>query len=176
MAIKYVIEGPKGTGKSTLVKNLESKLKAQVRYFTADTCLDLPTIQSDSKTKTPVIYERGYLSRFVYGWLWNLKPDVKENPYLQVTRQDFEDLLKEVDKYIILYASVPSILHTRIDKRLKETGKGMEDFEKQELDLSNTFFIQFGKVLQEMYPSKVMMVDTCLYNTPEKLLELVHKL
>lgn len=46
-----IIEGPKGTGKSTLINNIKAEISAEVRHFNSKNFLTKELIDSDIKTR-----------------------------------------------------------------------------------------------------------------------------
>ena len=164
MTILCVIDGPKGSGKTTLASTIAERLNAEHVTFNADRRCTQELIRSCAASDTPYVFERGCLSELIYRWLWNSQNLTGQGVLDQPTRDraDFELLLDSTQAFVILTSSESDLLIERINGRFIESGKGMEDFERNELELSRVLFDAWGQILSAINPEKVhtLLIDS----------------
>ena len=176
MPIKYILEGPKGSGKSTLCRALARDLGAEVKSFSDKNTPHIDTLIHDHLDKNKFIHDRSYLSYLVYGWAQDAHQhfDIKQDStrltletWSPITRKDFIQMLDLIDsKLIILYASKPQQLIDRIKERESFEGKGATQSEYDSLYLSNAMFYSYIHILKTAYnlegkdsSSKIVSID-----------------
>lgn len=176
MPIKYILEGPKGSGKSTLCRALARDLGAEVKSFSDKNTPHIDTLIHDHLDKNKFIHDRSYLSYLVYGWAQDAHQhfDIKQDStrltletWSPITRKDFIQMLDLIDsKLIILYASKPQQLIDRIKERESFEGKGATQSEYDSLYLSNAMFYSYIHILKTAYDlegkdssSKIVSID-----------------
>lgn len=183
----YNFEGPKGSGKSTLSKLIanyyetKTRVPVEIRHFDSDNIVGYTDLLDTQDNSYDLIFDRGLLSYQLYDWLWDngLSENVNKD-YLglsislkqPVNKKHFDILMNEIRyKYVILYSSNPELLEMRIEKRKRESGKGMTPLEKQTLRESNAYYQAMGEFLKYLYPDKVLLIDVADEQTPEELME-----
>lgn len=182
MTIKYWVEGPKGSGKTTVLKRLieltDQKIssKDQFSYHSnskihhfggRDATLQGDVLQQLQVSSKNYFVDRGYLSSIIYGWLGSVEPEFKVTKnfgqwsvtgWTQFEQNQFKmiiDHLKGNDgAYVIFYASNPASLASRIIER----GANMNSSEIQELLASNSLHEAYGKMLQNLYRDKYPII------------------
>ena len=167
--IHYVLEGPKGSGKSTLGRELAQLHQSTVRHFSSENYLKLSQLLHDSTSHESVIYDRGWLSYLIYGFLWNAEqdftvhhdgPEMMIKTWAPLHKGHFNELVDAIKHhYIIFYSSDPELLLARLEKRTVEEGKGYTKHEKEILKESNIMFKHYAKLFKDLYPDKVIAVD-----------------
>lgn len=186
MTINYIIEGPKGVGKSTLANQLSLKFDNHVivKHFDSTHLLDMNEMNQHKIERTNYIYDRGYLSYLVYGWVQNYHQSFETivnhdkiilKSWSPLSREHFVEWLNNVDeengKIYIMYASDWLVLKDRIMKREKESGKGATQDELEALEMSNTMFKHYAFILKKMEEienkknnkshNKIIPIDIC---------------
>lgn len=186
MTINYIIEGPKGVGKSTLAKKLKNSIDGNViiKHFDSTHLLDMNDMNQHRIELNHYIYDRGYLSYLVYGWVQNYHQSFKTivdhdtitlKSWSPLSREHFIEWLNNVDDEIgqiyIMYASDWNVLKERISKREKEIGKGATSDELEALEMSNTVFKHYAYILEKMEEienkknnkvhKKIIPIDIC---------------
>lgn len=153
-----ILDGPKGTGKSTLAKHLAKHWKddTDIIHLTMKTP-NTYSFHQDSISKALVaehntIFDRFYLDELVY--------PIAYKRLSKISTSDFYKLFAETNKHVlqvILYSTDLSILIKRIEKRdnTQLTKKQIE-----QLRISNALFKRLGELMQYM-PLK----DKPNYNT-----------
>lgn len=185
MSLLFNLEGPKGSGKSTLGKSLCDKFEnCELRHFDSDNIVS--NIDFNDIKKSDIIFDRGLLSYQIYDWLWNngishnINSDFSKTLIFYkepLNKRHYDYLMSKVKyKYIILYSSDPEILINRIHKRNKLTNKGANELEWSTLINSNYYYEFMGKFLEKLYPSKVLLIDIAkTSNILELVLESINK-
>ena len=148
--MKINIDGPKGTGKSTLAALFRESLDARHEYvsyrrvYNVDEYVDLINLNNSRD----LVMERGILSSWVYTWL---RDGVFEgNGWLKPTHMsDFKRVIDEFDAYVVFYSSDPDVLLDRIDARQNQTGKGADDREREEIARTSELFRLFAEFLRD---------------------------
>ena len=163
--IHYVLEGPKGSGKSTLGRELAQLHQSTVQHFSSDNYLKMSQLLHES-----VIYDRGWLSYLIYGFLWNAEQDFtvhRDGPEMMIRtwaplhKGHFNELVDAIKyHYIIFYSSDVDLLLNRLDSidaalESKEYNKS----EKEILKESNIMFKHYAKLFKDLYPDKVIAID-----------------
>lgn len=168
MSILFNFEGPKGSGKSTIInKFLDDYPNISVRKFDSNTIVTNDEFIYASKND--VIFDRGILSYQIYDWLWNNNISKQEkldfstyslNIKTPINKEHFDYLIKNIKyKLVIFYSSDIELLINRINKRKAEINKGADELEWKTLHDSNLYFKYMGMFLQELYPDKVLLID-----------------
>lgn len=175
MTIKYWVEGPKGSGKTTVLKHLaaatDEKISSkdqfsyhsnsQIHHFGGhDATLQGDILQRLQVSSKNYFVDRGYLSSIIYGWLGSVEPEFKITKnfgqwsvagWTQFEQNQFKLIVDHIKgnngAYIVLYASNPADLASRIIER----GTNMNSSEIQELLASNTLHEAYGKMLRNLY-------------------------
>ena len=182
MVVKYMFEGAKGTGKSTLCDKLMKK-NENVKYihFDAENVLNIKDMKNHSESDAIYFYDRGYLSNVIYDFVNDRKQsfDTKiQNDRLFLTSwsplslKDFSDMIDLVEnKIIIMYASDYNVLFERINKRKKLFNKGATEHELNLVEMTNTMFYAYYHILKKMEEidnknnnkdnNKIMLIDIC---------------
>ena len=114
MSIAYNIEGPKGSGKSTLIRRMiERGFADRSRGFSGkwEELMTDDIVEIDSSSEYRYIHDRGYLSHFIYAFLMSAEPDFERvrcnGPKVEVMTwraanlKMLSDYLDEVDSKMI---------------------------------------------------------------------------
>lgn len=185
MSIVYNIEGPKGSGKSTLIrKMIERGLADQSRGFSGkwEELMTDEIVEQDSSSNLRYVHDRGYLSHFIYAFLMSAEPDFNRvrcnGPKVEIMSwraanlKMLSDYLDQVDsKMIILYSDYSQILNDRISKRLEEEGKGASEAEWEVLERSNQMYKLMATFMKSVFPDKVLVYRIEEYNSTDLLLD-----
>lgn len=185
MSIVYNIEGPKGSGKSTLIrKMIERGLADQSRGFSGkwEELMTDEIVEQDSSSNLRYVHDRGYLSHFIYAFLMSAEPDFNRvrcnGPKVEIMTwraanlKMLSDYLDQVEsKMIILYSDYSQILNDRISKRLKEEGKGASEAEWEVLERSNQMYKLMATFMKSVFPDKVLVYRIEEYNSTDLLLD-----
>lgn len=171
--ISYIIEGPKGSGKSTLSNLIQNQFGGEIKHYNGDNYLTTEKLINDKQSDKLFIHDRGFLSYFVYGFVSNIKQDndfeistigsqLNIKVWAPLTQNDFTDWIDSCDnKLIILYASDDKLLFDRIKKRESEIGKGATKKELSFIKNSNQLFYTMGQMFKFLRPEKVELLDIC---------------
>lgn len=168
LSILFNFEGPKGSGKSTIInKFLDDYPNISVRKFDSNTIVTNDEFKNASKND--VIFDRGILSYQIYDWLWNNNISKREkldfstysfNIKTPINKEHFDYLIENIKyKLVIFYSSDIELLINRINKRKVEINKGADELEWKTLSDSNLYFKYMGMFLKELYPDKVLLID-----------------
>ena len=167
--IQLIFEGPKGSGKSTLTEHYSKKYDAKVEHFSGDRHLLTQQFLQDATSRKNVIYDRGWLSYLIYGYIWNATqqfnaeidgPKLTLHSWSPLGDSQFQSLIDATQqKYVILYSSNYQLLVDRLNARSENAGKHYTKKELQDLKKSNTMFKHYGKMMQELYGDKVITID-----------------
>lgn len=185
MSIVYNIEGPKGSGKSTLIrKMIERGLADQSRGFSGrwEELMTDEIVEKDSSSNLRYVHDRGYLSHFIYAFLMSAEPDFNRvrcnGPKVEILSwraanlKMLSDYLDQVDsKMIILYSDYSQILNDRIGKRLEEEGKGASEAEWEVLERSNQMYKLMATFMKSVFPDKVLVYRIEEYRDTDLLLD-----
>lgn len=185
MTIIYNLEGPKGSGKSTLIRRMiERGLADKSRGFSGqwENLMTDEIVLNDHESKDRIIHDRGYFSHFIYTFLMAAEPDfdrVKCNgPKVEILSwratnirmiKDYMDKLE--GKMIILYSDFPQILIERITKRQAEESKGATSDEWSVLEQSNQMFSLLSSFMKTQFPDKVLVYRIEEFNSPDELID-----
>lgn len=189
MSIVYNIEGPKGSGKSTLIrKMIERGLADQSRGFSGkwEELMTDEIVEQDSSSNLRYVHDRGYLSHFIYAFLMSAEPDFNRvrcnGPKVEIMSwraanlKMLSDYLDQVEsKMIILYSDYSQILNDRISKRLREEGKGASEAEWEVLERSNQMYKLMATFMKSVFPDKVLVYRIEEYNSTDLLLDQIIK-
>lgn len=185
MSIVCNIEGPKGSGKSTLIrKMIERGLADQSRGFSGkwEELMTDEIVEQDSSSNLRYVHDRGYLSHFIYAFLMSAEPDFNRvrcnGPKVEIMTwraanlKMLSDYLDQVEsKMIILYSDYSQILNDRISKRLKEEGKGASEAEWEVLERSNQMYKLMATFMKSVFPDKVLVYRIEEYSSTDLLLD-----
>lgn len=185
MSIVYNIEGPKGSGKSTLIrKMIERGLADQSRGFSGkwEELMTDEIVEQDSSSNLRYVHDRGYLSHFIYAFLMSAEPDFNRvrcnGPKVEIMTwraanlKMLSDYLDQVEsKMIILYSDYSQILNDRISKRLEEEGKGASEAEWEVLERSNQMYKLMATFMKSVFPDKVLVYRIEEYSSTDLLLD-----
>lgn len=189
MSIVYNVEGPKGSGKSTLIrKMIEKGLADQSRGFSGkwEELMTDEIVEQDSSSNLRYVHDRGYLSHFIYAFLMSAEPDFNRvrcnGPKVEIMSwraanlKMLSDYLDQVDsKMIILYSDYSQILNDRISKRLEEEGKGASEAEWEVLERSNQMYKLMATFMKSVFPDKVLVYRIEEYSSTDLLLDQIIK-
>lgn len=188
MTILYDIEGPKGSGKSTLTQMLMSTGVAdELHYYDGnwETLVTESSVYADHNSKFKFIHERGFLSQIIYTLMSDANPDFEGRSFYDGPKMTFSTwrvtplptMLNYIDllhhKLVIMYADDPELLLDRITKRKEQTGKYATEAELQVLKNSNILFKYFGQMLKELRPDKVMLFKIEHFGSTEAIMKSV---
>lgn len=188
MAILYDIEGPKGSGKSTLTQLFMSNhIVDEIHYYDGNwkTLVSESSVHADHASKFKFIHERGFLSQIIYTFMANANPDFEGRSYYDGPKMTFSTwritplpiMLDYIDnlkhKLVILYAEDSNTLIDRLNLRKEQTGKYATDNELEVLKNSNILFKYFGQMLKEMKPDKVMLLRIEDFDSAESIMNYV---
>lgn len=185
MTIIYNLEGPKGSGKSTLIRRMiERGLADRSRGFSGqwENLMTDEIVSNDHESNDRIIHDRGYFSHFIYTFLMAAEPDfnrVKCNgPKVEILSwratniQMIKDYMDKLEgKMIILYSDFPQILIERIKKRQAEESKGATSDEWSVLDQSNQMFSLLSSFMKTQFPDKVLVYRIEEFNSPDELID-----
>ena len=184
MTIIYNLEGPKGSGKSTLIRRMiERGLADRSRGFSGqwENLMTDEIVSKDHESNDRIIHDRGYFSHFIYTFLMSAEPDfnrVKCDPKVEILSwratniQMIKDYMDKLEgKMIILYSDFPQILIERIKKRQAEESKGATSDEWSVLDQSNQMFSLLSSFMKTQFPDKVLVYRIEEFNSPDELID-----
>lgn len=185
MTIIYNLEGPKGSGKSTLIRRMiERGLADKSRGFSGqwENLMTDEIVLNDHESKDRIIHDRGYFSHFIYTFLMAAEPDfdrVKCNgPKVEILSwratniQMIKDYMEKLEgKMIILYSDFPQILIERITKRQAEESKGATSDEWSVLEQSNQMFSLLSSFMKTQFPDKVLVYRIEEFSSPDELID-----
>ena len=185
MTIIYNLEGPKGSGKSTLIRRMiERGLADKSRGFSGqwENLMTDEIVLNDHESKDRIIHDRGYFSHFIYTFLMAAEPDfdrVKCNgPKVEILSwratniQMIKDYMDKLEgKMIILYSDFPQILIERITKRQAEESKGATRDEWSVLEQSNQMFSLLSSFMKTQFPDKVLVYRIEEFSSPDELID-----
>lgn len=185
MTIIYNLEGPKGSGKSTLIRRMiERGLADKSRGFSGqwENLMTDEIVLNDHESKDRIVHDRGYFSHFIYTFLMAAEPDfnrVKCNgPKVEILSwratniQMIKDYIDKLEgKMIILYSDFPQILIERITKRQAEESKGATSDEWSVLEQSNQMFSLLSSFMKTQFPDKVLVYRIEEFNSPDELID-----
>lgn len=189
MSILFNIEGPKGSGKSTLIRRMiDRKIATRSRGFSGD-WNDLMTddqVELDKDSAFSYIHDRGYLSHFIYAFLMSAEPDYNRvrcnGPKVEIftwRAANIEMISNYLDtlehKMIILYTDHPQILIERIKNRKIEENKGATEDEWKVLEQSNQMFSLMAQFLKANFPDKVLAYRIESFTDSDELIDQILK-
>lgn len=140
------IDGPKGSGKSTLVHAIAERYGLQVHVESENmgfTPSMYSTLASKARENGGLISDRGPLSAWIYTFLRNGPHDYGDGQIPDHYRA-ITDVLRLFDLTLILTVNDDDVdfLRERISDRKYRTGKGASRIEHDDLAESNTLFTQ----------------------------------
>lgn len=185
MTIIYNLEGPKGSGKSTLIRRMiERGLADRSRGFSGqwENLMTDEIVSKDHESNDRIIHDRGYFSHFIYTFLMSAEPDFNrvkcDGPKVEILSwratniQMIKDYMDKLEgKMIILYSDFPQILIERIKKRQAEESKGATSDEWSVLDQSNQMFSLLSSFMKTQFPDKVLVYRIEEFNSPDELID-----
>lgn len=185
MTIIYNLEGPKGSGKSTLIRRMiERGLANRSRGFSGqwENLMTDEIVSKDHESNDRIIHDRGYFSHFIYTFLMAAEPDFNRvrcnGPKVEILSwratniQMIKDYMDKLEgKMIILYSDFPQILIERIMKRQAEESKGATSDEWSVLDQSNQMFSLLSSFMKNQFPDKVLVYRIEEFNSPDELID-----
>lgn len=187
------IDGPKGSGKSSLAKFIAKKLNTDVFYFGPERSYHNRQTQKDLVTAmlctNGKVFERGPLSDLVYLTTRGATPtfsvdvvagdlDVNYN-WLPVTINDLSRFYNEANINIVLYASDIEKLHKNLTSRASRSGKYLNEEELKYLEVENKLYKDYFEsvlMLNKDLKSKCFLFNISeqsykeIYDTMEELL------
>ena len=192
MAIKYIIEGAKGTGKSTLCEALANDGGYEIEHFSGDrTAHESFITYFNNALSTHQVIDRFYLSYTIYGFVQDAYQhfDIQQSSTDLVLKTwsplSVKDFIKMIDEtqhnLIILYSSDHHLLENRLMSRSINEGKSYSKDEFEALRLSNVMFKAYASILKEAYSlehpdqrQKVISIDVSKVQSTEELLEIIY--
>lgn len=185
MTIIYNLEGPKGSGKSTLIRRMiERGLADRSRGFSGqwENLMTDEIVSKDHESNDRIIHDRGYFSHFIYTFLMAAEPDFNrvkcDGPKVEILSwratniQMIKDYMDKLEgKMIILYSDFLQILIERIKKRQAEESKGATSDEWSVLDQSNQMFSLLSSFMKTQFPDKVLVYRIEEFNSPDELID-----
>lgn len=189
MTIIYNLEGPKGSGKSTLIRRMiERGLADKSRGFSGqwENLMTDEIVLNDHESNDRIIHDRGYFSHFIYTFLMAAEPDFNrvrcDGPKVEILSwratniQMIKDYMDKLEgKMIILYSDFPQILIERITKRQAEEHKGATSDEWSVLEQSNQMFSLLSSFMKTQFPDKVLVYRIEEFNSPDELIDRILK-
>ena len=185
MSILFNIEGPKGSGKSTLIRRMiDRKIATRSRGFSGDwnNLMTDDQVELDKDSAFSYIHDRGYLSHFIYAFLMSAEPDFNRvrcnGPKVEIFTwraanikmiSDYLDALEH--QMIILYTDHPQILIERIKNRKIEENKGATEDEWKVLEQSNQMFSLMAQFLKANFPDKVLAYRIESFTDSDELID-----
>lgn len=184
MTIKLAFDGPKGIGKSTLLRHLQQLgVVTDVHWFNGnwDGLMTETIIKKHHLSSNVYGHDRGYVSNFIYTFLmgnthkpFHLNVDGSQliiHATTAITLTQIENYLFSLeDKLVILYADDVTLLEDRIAYRQSFENKGATDDELMILKQSNDLFKVIGLFLQSLYPDKVICIEVSRLDTIDDIL------
>lgn len=185
MTIIYNLEGPKGSGKSTLIRRMiERGLADRSRGFSGqwENLMTDEIVSKDHESNDRIIHDRGYFSHFIYTFLMAAEPDFNrvkcDGPKVEILSwratniQMIKDYMDKLEgKMIILYSDFPQILIERITKRQAEESKGATSDEWSVLEQSNQMFSLLSSFMKTQFPDKVLVYRIEEFSSPDELID-----
>lgn len=181
--MKISIDGPKGSGKSTICESLRQKYDMRHEYisykhvYTPEQYGSIINVYDDRPVnlQRDLIMERGILSSWVY--TWSRDGVMKcEDWYKPNTLRDFTSVIEQFDVYAILYSSDHEVLRSRISNRQASTGKGFHlgEIEAFDLTMSNRMFECWGRIFSEdLGLNNVLLLDIARPRDAQEYHELI---
>ena len=147
---KVVLEGPKGTGKSTVSKRFIEEEDYVYYHSSSETENDLKYHLDLLKLdNNQVIIDRFSLGEIIY-------PEITKGRKSKLTKEEFNETFNfDGVVYVILYASDIQLLKDRVLNR----GKSFTEEEFQLIEDSNKAFEKYGKELQN--GKNIVCIDVC---------------
>lgn len=189
MSILFNIEGPKGSGKSTLIRRMiDRKIATRSRGFSGDwnNLMTDDQVELDKDSAFSYIHDRGYLSHFIYAFLMSAEPDYNRvrcnGPKVEIftwRAANIEMISNYLDalehQMIILYTDHPQILIERIKNRKIEENKGATEDEWKVLEQSNQMFSLMAQFLKANFPDKVLAYRIESFTDSDELIDQILK-
>lgn len=182
MTIKYWIEGPKASGKTTVLKSIANQMNngrtvddqfnyhqpVKIHHFGGQNdTLHGDVLQQLQVSPAPYLIDRGYLSSIIYGWVGSVQPDFTVERvfdhwqlmgWTQFEQNQFKLIIDHIKgndgAYVVLYASNPMTLL----QRAKARKSNMNQAELHELIQSNVMHQHWGKMLSDLYFDKYPII------------------
>lgn len=181
MSLLFNIEGPKGSGKTSVTQELAAKFNAELLKFDSDVIVRNKDFTYAEEHD--VIFERGILSYLIYDFLW----DNGVSPLFQsdfsnksitiktpIQKNHFDQLMSKLKyKLVIIYAKDTAFLANNINMRHVTVGKGANTLEWDSLNGSNAYFKAMGQFLSEMYPGKVLCIDSQQFESTSAMTDFI---
>lgn len=170
--LKISIDGPKGSGKSTLSSLFATELEARhevasyKHVYTPEQYKAIINGHDQTGIERDLIMERGIMSSWVYTWLRD-GTFFCDDWYKPLSISHFREVISEFDAFVVLYASDENWLRKRINQRLGDTGKGADAREIRELAQTNELYRMFAHFFKtQCSMDNVFMIDICSGLTP----------
>lgn len=162
--MKICIDGPKGSGKSSVSEKIAHDLNARheyVSYKKVHNPADYVEMIRLAPTRDLVL-ERGPLSSWIYTFARN-GVFITDEWFMPMSLYHFDVIIKEFDRFVIFYASDDSILLDRVINRRDSDGVAITEQELNELKLTNRLFRDVGKILEDYAPhgDVIQCIDIC---------------
>lgn len=183
MSIKYWVEGPKASGKTTVLQSIANSVndgkvandqfsyhqKVQINHFGGhDATLQGSVLQQLQVSPTEYLVDRGYLSSIIYGWIGSVQPEFKIKQmfgqwqvtgWTQFEQNQFKLIIDHIKgnngAYVIFYASNP----VELINRTIERNSNMNNAELNELVQSNVMHHYWAEMLKDLYFDKYPIIS-----------------
>lgn len=173
MAIILTLDGPKGIGKTSILKDAKAKYQSlhpdedvRIEHFGTERPITKNDYEVMTNTDTKFFVDRGMLSYTIYGFLYDSVPKFETqatfghimiHSWAPFTLKDYQSycLNNPSSKFYILFAEDDTLLQHNIKKRVLSIGKGMTETEASFLQCSNRLFEGYAKSLQIALPEYV---------------------
>lgn len=156
--MNIIIEGPKGTGKSTICKKIEKECKFRYYHSTQNTLNTFSYHLNLLDSEYDCIFDRFHLGELVYPIVYHRKGKLSVKNIIALSRQ-----LNTLQ--IVLYSSDTNIIIQRICER--DNRNDLTSTEKSEIFESNKLFKVFGEFLEAM-GCNIKLIDIANDNSWKK--------
>lgn len=179
--MKINVDGPKMSGKSSLAAVLTNRFDARHEYISYKHVYSTHEYVKliNEVPYRDLVMERGVLSSWIYTFLRDGVFIAREPGHdwaKPLTLSDFTTVIQEFDLFAILYTSDVDVLTARLERRIKETGKGATQQERDELAITNDAFYYWGQMFKNTLQLRnVEMYDVSNYDSIAELESVIYK-